>query len=895
MNGNKGRWLLLGIVVGGAFCLLGFFRREVYRQAPPIPARVVTTSGAVLMTGEQILDGQQAWQSIGGQQVGSIWGHGAYQAPDWSADWLHREAEALLEHWSTREHGTAFAALAAEAQGALRERLRRELRPNRYDAATGTLVVSDDRAAAIAAVAGHYRALFGGDPALASLRESYALAPRPLTDPERIDRLTQFFFWTAWACVTERPGESFSYTNNWPHDALVGNVPTAANVVWSLVSILMLLAGVGALVWWYFARSRHDEAVAPPTRDPLAGLTLTPSMRAIGKYAATVIALFLVQTLLGALLAHYTIEGDAFFGWHIAGFLPYAIVRTWHLQTAVFWIATAFLAAGLFLAPVIGGREPRFQRLGVNVLFGALLVVVTGSLAGEWLSVQQQLSLDAGFWFGHQGYEYVDLGRAWQIALYTGLVLWLVLMLRGIWPALQRGAEHRQLVTLLGASVQSTASCPFKATTRPSGHPGSSSDGRSWPTTRVRAVGKRTSYQVLHPEAASVAVGTSTASTRAMTRARTKVRTKVRTRMVVVDVCMVRSSSSGHPGQLSAVLGEHGGGVTHAALDPNAGVVMGQCLGHVAVVPPDEGVQILGDTAQIAAGIVGVYVQSVGRAHHELAHADGAGRADHVPAAAALDDDQSADESQSSFLGRMTVAVGRDGRQFGRRLVDPCVVRGMMARFVEVIAQSLLGLVHPIVELGHAPVDGGRPVAAGHDDPDLLALDDDLAVPGELAPGGAPVQAFDAVTQRFVAVVLVAPDEAGSGEQVVCLFPRQRHGVRAIAARDAGDGDGLRALRPLGRRDRNLLIRWCRPSRCLRTEQGDLGSLHRRLGRLRRMDRARLGRCRVLGSRCAEQVDRNGQDPASPQRAWVRDAVGRGDGLPGDGTEALGQRTRYAR
>jgi nitric oxide reductase subunit B len=453
MNGNKGLWLLLGSVVVGAFFLLGFFGREVYRQAPPIPARVVTTSGETLMTGEQILDGQQVWQSIGGQQVGSIWGHGAYQAPDWSADWLHREAEALLEHWSTREHGTAFATLAAEAQGTLRERLRRELRPNRYDAATDTLVVSDDRAAAIATVAGHYRALFGGDPALASLRESYALAPRPLGDPERSERLTQFFFWTAWACVTERPGESFSYTNNWPHEALVGNVPTAANVVWSLISILLLLAGVGALVWWYFARARHDEAVVPPARDPLAGLTLTPSMRAIGKYAAIVIALFLVQTLLGGLLAHYTIEGDAFFGWQLAGFLPYAIVRTWHLQTAVFWIATAFLAAGLFLAPVIGGREPRFQRLGVNVLFGALLVVVAGSLAGEWLSVQQHLSLDAGFWFGHQGYEYVDLGRVWQIALYIGLVLWLVLMLRGIWPALRRGAEHRQMVTLLGASV----------------------------------------------------------------------------------------------------------------------------------------------------------------------------------------------------------------------------------------------------------------------------------------------------------------------------------------------------------------------------------------------------------------------------------------------------------
>ncbi|MEZ6037883.1 MAG: nitric-oxide reductase large subunit [Planctomycetota bacterium] len=449
---NKRLWALLIVVVTATFALLGFFGGEIYRQAPPIPARVVTDDGATLTTGERILDGQQVWQSIGGQQVGSIWGHGAYQAPDWSADWLHREALALLDVWSERDSGAPYQSRDSAAQGALERRLREELRHNGYDAKSGTLTIGSDRAEAIARTARHYHDLFGGAPALAGLRESYAMLARPIADAERLDRLGEFFFWTAWACVTERPGETFSYTNNWPHEALVGNEPTAANVVWSLISVLLLLAGVAALAWFHFAR-RDDEKVTPPQHDPLDKLTLTPSMRAVGKYAVVVVALFVVQVLLGALLAHYTVEGDSFYGFDLAAWLPYPIARTWHLQTAVFWIATAFLAAGLFLAPVIGGREPRFQRLGVNVLFGALLLVVAGSLVGEWLSVQQKLSLDAGFWFGHQGYEYVDLGRAWQIALYVGLVLWLVLMLRGIWPALRRGAEHRQLVTLLGASV----------------------------------------------------------------------------------------------------------------------------------------------------------------------------------------------------------------------------------------------------------------------------------------------------------------------------------------------------------------------------------------------------------------------------------------------------------
>jgi nitric oxide reductase subunit B len=177
-------------------------------------------------------------------------------------------------------------------------------------------------------------------------------------------------------------------------------------------------------------------------------------MRAVAKYLGVVIGLFGVQVLLGALTAHYTVEGQALFGLPLAQWLPYSLTRTWHIQTAVFWIATAFLAAGLFLAPAVGGREPRFQRLGVNVLFGALLLVVCGSLAGEYLSIHQLQSLKQGFWFGHQGYEYLDLGRAWQIALLVGLVLWLALMLRGLWPALSRGGNQRTLVLMFaGAST----------------------------------------------------------------------------------------------------------------------------------------------------------------------------------------------------------------------------------------------------------------------------------------------------------------------------------------------------------------------------------------------------------------------------------------------------------
>jgi nitric oxide reductase subunit B len=454
MERAKKLWIALGAVLVGAFLILGVFGREVYRQAPPIPDRVVTDSGETLMTKDDILRGQRVWQSMGGQQVGSIWGHGAYQAPDWSADWLHREAVALLNIYSTAEYGIAYDDLSSERAAALRERLRHEMRTNRYDQSTGTLHVSDVRAQAMTVPGAHYRALFGSDPAMAGLRESYALHNNAVPDPSERQALTAFFFWTSWACATERPGSDVTYTNNWPHEPLIGNEPTSANLMWSLISIVMLIAGVGALVWYKAFREREDTLPRAATADPLSKITLTPSMRAVWKYAVVVVGLFVLQTLLGALTAHYTVEGNSFFGIPLADYLPYSVSRTWHVQLAVFWIATAFLTAGLFLAPAVGGREPKHQRLGVHVLFGALLVVVLGSLTGEWMSVHRFLGLDVGFWFGHQGYEYVDLGRAWQIALFTGLILWLVLMLRGLWPAIQRRDSTRQLVLLFaGASA----------------------------------------------------------------------------------------------------------------------------------------------------------------------------------------------------------------------------------------------------------------------------------------------------------------------------------------------------------------------------------------------------------------------------------------------------------
>lgn len=460
---NRRLWIFLAATVGATFLLLGFFGREVYRQAPPLPERVVADGGRVLFTKDDILTGQQVYQSIGGQQVGTVWGHGAYVAPDWSADQLHREITGLLDLWASREDGRPYAQLGDERQAALRQRATRIMRTNTWEAASGDVTVSADRAAVMAQVAAHYDAIFGNgrDPAVVKLRDAYAIHDGAVPDDARRAKLTAFFWWTSWSCATQRPGSTVTYTNNWPHEPLIGNVPSSANLLWSIISVVVLLGAIGALVWWQ-THHQEEERLAAPERDPLDGIALTPSMKATIAYCAAVIGLFLAQIVFGIITAHYGVEGRAFYGFDLSSWLPYAVTRTWHIQLGIFWIATAFLAAGLFLAPVVGGREPRLQAAGVWFLLVALVVIVVGSLAGEWASIMQRMGLDAGFWFGHQGYEYVDLGRFWQLFLIVGLVLWLGLMVRGLWPALTarvaagdiEGGNRKQLLTLfVGSSV----------------------------------------------------------------------------------------------------------------------------------------------------------------------------------------------------------------------------------------------------------------------------------------------------------------------------------------------------------------------------------------------------------------------------------------------------------
>ncbi len=455
----KRLWLILVVSLVFSFSTLLYLGGKIYHEAPPIPSAVIDSSDNIIYSKQDIEDGQNIWQGVGGMQQGSIWGHGSYLAPDWSADWLHREALALQDLIASSSN---LSGLSNEQKAALDKlSLVKEMRTNTYDEASGKVTVSMQRAKAIKATEQHYIALYTSQKEQYKLlRKDYAFPIETILNEEKARKLASFYFWSSWAASTNRLDDDITYTSNWPHEPLVNNIPSPGVLIWSIISVMLLLAGIGGIVWYYAAQFDKWRSESVPEGgfaklDFVENATITPSMRATAKYFWVVTLLFVGQVLLGIITAHYGVEGQGIYGLPLSEYIPYTITRTWHTQLAVLWIATAWLATGLYVAPLLSGYEPKFQRFGVNFLFVSLLIIVVGSFAGQWMAVFGMIDdFTLNFWFGHQGYEYIDLGRFWQIYLFIGLLLWVALLLRSLWPAFKEKGSK----TLLFIVVLSTVS-----------------------------------------------------------------------------------------------------------------------------------------------------------------------------------------------------------------------------------------------------------------------------------------------------------------------------------------------------------------------------------------------------------------------------------------------------
>ncbi len=393
-----------------------------YRNAPPIPARVVDAQGTLVFSADDVGDGQAVFLRYGLMANGSIWGHGAYLGPDFSATALHRMGRVTAEALAQERHHQTFAALTRSQAAAVQAETIVSLKTNRYDAPTGVLQFTASQAAAFGQEITHWASYFHDPSRNAGLKADL------ITDPAELRQLTAFVTWAAWASVAARPGEEHSYTNNFPYDPSVGNLATSGALLWSALSLTVLLAGIATVLlafgkFDYLGWITRGHKVKPQM---LPGQS-SRGQNALVKFFVVVALLLLAQALVGGAVAHYRADPGSFYGFQLERIFPSNLMRTWHLQLAIFWIATAYVAAALFLGRSLRSDEPRWLAACTHALFAAFAVVIFGSLLGEWAGLEQLLG-SWWFWLGNQGWEYLELGRVWQMLLVAGLFAWFALL-----------------------------------------------------------------------------------------------------------------------------------------------------------------------------------------------------------------------------------------------------------------------------------------------------------------------------------------------------------------------------------------------------------------------------------------------------------------------------------
>lgn len=430
----------------------------IFKNQAPRPFEVLSSSDEVVMTKDSIVGGQAVFQKYGLMDYGTVLGNGSYMGPDYTAEALKIYTEGMQNYYAQSLYSQEFTALDDTETTVVKEKVITEMRENRYDEASDYLTLTDAQVAGLHAVEDYYADIFTNGDGWGLQKNLIQDAHMPeegrafVSDGDQIEQLSHFFFWTAWLSSTNRIGEDFTYTNNWPFYEDAGNTVTYASILWSGVSITILVLFIAIILYvfyrYHFGMERAYDERNFPTFD-LKAQKPTISQVKSAKYFLLVVVMFFVQVMFGALLAHYYMEPDSFFGmdW-IFDIMPFSIAKGYHLQLAIFWIATAWLGMGIYIAPLVGGKEPRGQGKLVDILFWALIFVVVGSMIGQWLGVNGYLG-NQWFLFGHQGWEYLELGRIWQILLVAGMTIWLYIVFRGIKRGLKMERDKGGLIHLL--------------------------------------------------------------------------------------------------------------------------------------------------------------------------------------------------------------------------------------------------------------------------------------------------------------------------------------------------------------------------------------------------------------------------------------------------------------
>ncbi len=421
---NVLKWILLAVAIG-SFALFFWATVRTYQLAPPQPERFLTTDGAMVMRGEDVVAGKAGFQKADLMDYGSLYGMGSYFGQDYTAFALVRLAKLTKDGIAQARFDTTFDALPAERQAVIRDAMRRQLQG--VDLTQQAVVLPDALADAIRTL----RIEMADNLAKVDLTTGWTPA-HALDATERL-QTADFMIYSALTTVARRPGTTWSWTENWPYQPEVGNTPTSNTFIWTWISFCFTFFAFGGVLFIYIFWL--ETPAGEPMESTLAGFRpLTASQRKVGKFFLVVAAVLLLQIAAGTIMAHAYYDRRSFYGLDLHNFLPFNFLRSVHIQAPIIWIGVAWIGAGLFLAPAMaGGREARGQKLLVDLLFWATVVIVAGALIGNWLGIMGYI--DRGwFWFGNQGLSYLQLGRFWQIGFFLGLIMWSVLVFRALWP-----------------------------------------------------------------------------------------------------------------------------------------------------------------------------------------------------------------------------------------------------------------------------------------------------------------------------------------------------------------------------------------------------------------------------------------------------------------------------
>lgn len=423
----KNWWLPFLLIFTVSISGLIFIGYQTYSEAPPIPD-FVDSQGQVHISQSDILAGQEVFHRYALMEYGSMFGDGALRGPDFTAQSLHILAESIKDFYliESPKEVSPLEIAGIEAQ------VKTEIKLNRYDPETNQTHLSSAQIFAVSEVGSFYQKMFF-DP---DFHEAFKPAGY-LTDTKEIEQLSKFFYWGAWVCSVTRPGENYSYTHNWPYDPEAGNTPTASTMLWSILGLFGLILGLGAVMYYYgqFEQLSDDYyskgASEMVTEAKLRTFRPTPTQRATFKFFFVAILLFLIQVLAGVLTVHDFVGLTNFFGLDLQALIPVTISRSWHLQISLYWISACWVGISFFVLPLLGKGEPKGQLKLINLLFGIFFVLVAGSIVGIYLGPKGFLG-GLSRWIGHQGWEFVELGRVYQYMLLLVFALWAVIVYRGL-------------------------------------------------------------------------------------------------------------------------------------------------------------------------------------------------------------------------------------------------------------------------------------------------------------------------------------------------------------------------------------------------------------------------------------------------------------------------------